>query len=135
MKYAISQIRKFIKPYHFEYSPELEIFAGLRDDIIRFNSCFVEGILENPNEDRYVISLKVVADLMMQCAVSLEEVPYRLEFEEKLFIGYDIDQDDYVIEKETIDLDQIVKNEILLHLPYRIVKEGFEDVFDYVDEF
>jgi uncharacterized metal-binding protein YceD (DUF177 family) len=129
MKYAISQIRKFIKPYHFEYDIEQDKLVSIRQDVIRFDKCHITGTLEEPRQEHYVVTLCINADLIMQCAVSLEEVPYHLEFSEKVIFGYEED-DDYLIQGETLDIDEAVRTETILNLPYRVVKEGYEDLFE-----
>ena len=63
MKYAISQIRKFIKPYHFEYDIDLTKLDAIREDVIRFNNCHIIGTLEEPRQEHFVITLEIVADL------------------------------------------------------------------------
>ena len=129
MKYAISQIRKFVKPYHFEYDIDFAKLESIRQDVIRFNTCNVKGTLEEPRQEHYVVTLQIVADLVMECAVSLEEVPYHLEFTQKVIFGYEED-DDYLIQGETLDIDQAVRTEIILNLPFRVIKEGYEDLFE-----
>ena len=43
--------------------------------------------------------------------------------------------DDYPIIKDTINLDDAVLSEIVLNIPFKVVKEGYEDEFSDEDDY
>ena len=137
MKWAVAQLKKLKKPYAFEYNFDLMSALTNSGDIIACNSCHGEGVMHEYQIDDYQFDLVINAELIMQCAVSLEEVLVPLKFETSVRFTYDDDDssDNYLIDKETVDLDEAVLSEIILNVPYRVVKEGYENLFtDEVEE-
>ena len=137
MKWAVAQLKKLKKPYAFEYNFDLMSALTNSGDIIACNSWHVEGVMHEYQIDDYQFDLVINAELIMQCAVSLEEVLVPLKFETSVRFTYDDDDssDNYLIDKETVDLDEAVLSEIILNVPYRVVKEGYENLFtDEVEE-
>ena len=130
MKYAVNQIRKFVKPYRFEYDFDLMNSLVNKDDLLGVEKCHIVGTINEPNNDRYLINLDFDLVLVMQCAISLEEVIYPLHFNQDVVFSFDEEDDNYLIEKETLDIDKAVLSEIVLNLPYRVIKEGYEDTFN-----
>ena len=70
----------------------------------------------------------------MVCSVSLLDVNVPLNFDTQIRFSYSIDDssDDYLITKDTINLDEAVLSEIVLNLPLKVVKEGYEN--EYMEE-
>jgi len=132
MKWAVAQIRKFKKPYEFEYDFDLKSALNGNLDVRDVKKCHIKGILTEPMTDNFDVSLNFDLELVMQCAVSLEDVPVCLEFDSLVRFTYEEDEssDCYVIEKETVNVDEAVMSEIVINIPYRVVKEGYEDLFD-----
>lgn len=136
MKWAVAQLRKLKKPYAFEYDFDLMQALTNPGDILDCNGCHIEGVMREYGIDEYQFDLHIELALIMQCAVSLEKVDVPLVFDTTIRFTYDDDDssDNYRIQKETVDLDEAVLSEIVLNIPYRVVKEGYEDVFSEEEE-
>jgi len=131
MKLAVSQIRKSKGVFSFEVDFDLAKEIK-RIDLLGVNRCYIVGHITEPQRDYFLVKLHFDIELVMACAVSLEEVIYPLEFSQEVIYSYeeDEDSDNYLIERDTLDLDQAFITEIVLNLPYRVVKEGYEDQFE-----
>ena len=130
MKFAVSQIRKYKDGFPFE--TDFDITKEIqRVDLIGQNKCHIKGLIFEPKRDFFLVRLSFDLELVMACAVSLEEVIVSLQFDQDVTYTYDPDPegDDYEIVRDTLDLDQAFITEIVLNLPYRVVKEGYEDYF------
>ena len=126
MKLAISQIKKRL-PFEFEYDYDLMSNLVNKPDIIACNNCHITGVIYESQEDRFLVRLSVKIDLIGLCAISLEEVPFHLEFKEDIYFSYEEDSEDYLIERETLNIDEAVLSEIVLNLPYRFLKDEYLD--------
>lgn len=127
MKFALSQLRKFELPYHFEYDYNLMENLKHKDDILDVLKCHIDGAILHANADRVEVELEVDCVLKMQCAISLEEVIYPLNFSSTVMFDY-YDDDSYPIDGQTVNIDNAVLSEIVINLPYRVVKDEYLDL-------
>ena len=91
----------------------------------------VKGVCYEVSYDEYLFDLNVDLELVMVCSVSLLDVLVPLQFNTKVRFTNSIDDssDDYLITKDTINLDEALLSEIVLELPLKVVKEGYENEF------
>jgi uncharacterized metal-binding protein YceD (DUF177 family) len=131
MKWAIPQLRKLAKPFTFEYDYDLLNELVVKDDIKDVKKCHVSGVCYEVSYDEYLFDLNIDLELVMVCSVSLLDVFVPLTFDTKVRYSYSIDDssDDYLITKDTINLDEAVLSEIVLNIPLKVVKEGYENEF------
>ena len=131
MKWAIPQLRKLAKPFTFEYDYDLLNELVVKDDIKDVKKCHVSGVCYEVSYDEYLFDLNIDAELIMECSVSLLPVLVPLSFNTQVRFSYSIDDssDDYLITKDTINLDDAVLSEIVLNIPLKVVKEGYENEF------
>ena len=136
MKWAIPQLRKLAKPFDFEYDFDLFNELQVKNDIKEVKKCHVNGTCYEVSYDEYLFDLDVELELVMVCSVSLLDVLVPLEFNTKVRFTNSIDDssDDYLITKDTIDLDEALLSEIVLNIPIKVVKEGYEDEFSDQEE-
>lgn len=136
MKWAVAQIRKLKKPYSFEYEFDLLNSLSNPGDILDVKKCMVYGVMSEPSNDCFQFAITVDCELIMQCAISLEEVLVPLKFDTTVRFSYtdDDSSDDYLIDKDMVDLDKAILSEIVLNIPFRVVKEGYENKFDQKEE-
>ncbi len=84
------------------------------------------GCLDMKNRHLYV-DFKVKGQMILPCAVSLEDVDYPFEIESSVtFAFYKPQDDEDVIEvkRDTVDLTPVIFQEIMLDVPMRVVKDG-----------
>lgn len=131
MKWAIPQLRKLAKPFSFEYDFDLFNELQVKDDIKEVKKCHVNGVCYEVSYDEYLFDLNIDLELVMVCSVSLLDVLVPLNFSTQIRYAYSIDDssDDYLITKDTINLDEALLSEIVLNLPLKVVKEGYENEF------
>lgn len=87
---------------------------------------FGQGRLDMKNRQLYV-DFKVKGQMILPCAVSLEDVDYPFEIEsDVIFAFYKPDEDEDVVEvkRDTVDLTPMVFQEIMMDVPMRVVKDG-----------
>ena len=131
MKWAIPQLRKLAKPFSFEYDFDLFNELQVKNYIKAVNKCHVNGVCYEVSYDEYLFNLSIDIELVMVCSVSLLDVIVPLEIDTQIRYSYSIDDssDDYLITKDTINLDEALLSEIVLNLPLKVVKEGYENEF------
>ena len=131
MKWAIPQLRKLAKPFSFEYDYDLYNELVVKEDIKDVIKCHIKGECYEVSYDEYLFNLNIDIELLMVCSVSLLDVNVPLNFDTQIRFSYSIDDssDDYLITKDTINLDEAVLSEIVLNLPLKVVKEGYENEF------
>ena len=131
MKWAIPQLRKLAKPFKFEYDFDLFNELQVKDDIKEVKKCHVSGICYEVSYDEYLFDLNVDLELVMVCSVSLLDVLVPIQFDTQIRFSNSIDDssDDYLITKDTINLDEALLSEIVLNLPLKVVKDGYENEF------
>ena len=121
MKWAIPQLRKLAKPFSFEYDFDLFNELQVKDDIKEVKKCHVDGVCYEVSYDEYLFDLNIDLELVMVCSVSLLDVLVPLKFSTQIRFSYSIDDssDDYLITKDTINLDEALLSEIVLNLPLK----------------
>ena len=134
MKWAIPQLRKLAKPFSFEYDYDLLNELVIKDDIKDVKKCHISGVCYEVSYDEYLFNLDIDLELVMVCSVSLLEVLVPLKFNTEVRFSYSTDDssDDYLITKDTINLDDAILSEIVLNIPLKVVKEGYEN--EFIDE-
>lgn len=127
MRLTLAQLRKLSMPYHtseeLDLSSELNDFEDIRSvDIVRINYVIHERGL-----DTYLVTFSFEVNLVMQCAVTLQDVPYRISADaEEIFTTDDQVEDAFIIKEQTLDTKEAVLTNILIHKPMKVVAEGVE---------
>ena len=103
----------------------------VKNDIKEVKKCHVNGVCHEVGYDEYLFDLNVELELVMVCSVSLLDVLVPITFDTQIRFTNSIDDssDDYLITKDTINLDEALLSEIVLNLPLKVVKEGYENEF------
>lgn len=137
MKWTLQELRKQEFPIvineEIDYTP---CFNRL-NDVKSMSKVKVNGYGYQMNDEEYVFSLDISASLIMQCAVTLEDVPYELSFHtDEVFVKNALDDDieSNIIEGNTIDLLEAVIDDVALNVPMKVVKKGHENEFPTTKE-
>ncbi len=135
MKWSLQQLYRFGKN-SFKFSGEYDFSEKIKDidDILDISNVKVEGIGQNINDDRYMFNLHITCDLVLECARTLDPVDFPIDLE--VIEIYDTVDDGEVnyVEKNTIDLEDAVWENIYLEKPMRVFKEGSTQYTDDVHE-
>ncbi len=131
MKWAVPELRRLNR---VTYNDTLE----LNDDIVGFNGCksisavSISGDGKVIDKDKFEFRFNIKASMVLTCAVSLLDVNYDIDLNcEEIFAFDNSDNDDYnIIDGQTIDLKDVVITNIIINIPMKIVKEGYENLND-----
>lgn len=142
MKFALAEIRKhaYDKPFKFSGDVDVSELESLNNDIRKtspanvMGNCVIEG-------DEFVFTLKVRGELILPCARTLVDVNYKYSinaievFSASPHYGKAEEENDiHPIESEMIDLTELIKENIMLNLPYRVYSPNKEDLAEAVTD-
>ncbi|XMB66128.1 hypothetical protein RI065_07435 [Mycoplasmatota bacterium zrk1] len=129
MKWTTMQLNRFInQEFVFDGDMDLSKRAESHDDIIRIEKVKVIGKM-NIVDDRYIFDISISTMLYLECAITLEEVPFKIsESFTEIFSVNPID-DENLIKGITVDLEDVIWLDILSLIPMRVVKEGVNSPF------
>ena len=96
----------------------------INTDIKRLDFVRVKGLIKKISNNIYNLNLTISGNMILQCAISLEDVPY--DFKSEVELNLDITKNEYNIKNinNTLDIFPILWENIVLEIPTRIVKEG-----------
>lgn len=121
MKWSIQQLRKIQTfPHHFEDKINFESLYNGVEDIISMEEVDVKGDMYRINDDTYRFVYHIYAPMRLQCALTLEPVPYILEGDYDEVYSLIDSEDVFLIEKNTIDLSEMVWTNILIEKPINV---------------
>lgn len=129
MKWSLQQLHKLANP-GIEFSGEYDFSDYIEniDDVYDISLAQVSGRAHLLYDDRFEFFLKIKVVLVLQDARTLEPVDFPLDLEvvEVFDLVNNDDEDIRLIEKNTIDLKDIVWENIILEKPIRVVKEELD---------
>lgn len=135
MKWSLQQLYRLGKQ-PFNFSGEYDFKDRIKDidDILDISIVNVEGFGQNINEDRYMFQLHITCNLVLECARTLDPVDFPIDLEVTEIYDTIDDGEVNFVEKNTIDLEDAVWENIYLEKPMRIFKEGTTRYTDDVHE-
>ncbi len=140
LKWSLAQLYKYNgKQFEVEGEYDFHDYIENIDDILDISIAKVKGYGKNVQNDCYIFSLHIECLLTLECARTLDPVPFPINLDviERFDTDGDPDNDDVnIIEGTTIDLKNVVWENIYLEKPMRIFKEGTTEFVDQKpDEF
>ena len=132
MKYKVSELKN-----NLHRNPQIEGIINYRhkikDDIFDVDDINVKGKYSYDNsKELFKFSLNIFGSITILSAVSLKPVKLFIDFDTDLFYTFIVtDDDSFPINGDSIDLDEEIWGEIILHLPSRVIDAGEE--FDESD--
>ncbi len=139
MKWALTQLFKYNKrPFTFEVEYDFHDRIQDIDDILDISIVKVRGTGRNLIADRYIFEMHIECILTLECSRTLDpiDLPINLDVIEEFDIVDDGEVN--VIEKNTIDIDNVVWENIYLEKPMRVFKEdsnSFDEDTQVLEEF
>lgn len=130
MRLTLAQLHKLAMPYHC--TEELDISEELTgfEDIRSISKAVVEYEFHERGLDTYFVTFRFKVDLIMQCAITLQDVPYTISATaEEIFTTDDSIEDAFIIAGQTLDTREAVVTNVLIHKPMTVYADGasFED--------
>ena len=134
MKWSLQQLRKINNfPYAFEAIINFNesIYQDIlksRDDIYKLNDVNVKGNLVRIDEETYEVNYTMTTTVVMACSLTLEDVIYEVNESFQEIYSTKANDDWFLIEKNTIDLDEMVWSNLIMSLPIRIVRSDAYEI-------
>ncbi|MGM8211852.1 YceD family protein [Virgibacillus sp. W0430] len=135
LKFTLAEIRKKTvqQPFAFNEVVQIKDIAALNNDIRNIDPVHVEGscIMQG---DQIIFSLDISGEVILPCARTLVDVPFPFNFHatEIFTTSNHYDEEDeedeiHPISGEVLDLIPLIKENILLEIPYRVFSDNVKD--------
>ena len=138
MKFTLAQLTKLPMPYKIGEELDLALELNGFEDIISIGKTNVEYEIKPRGLDTYLVNLHIITDLVMQCAISLQEVPVHIDtWAEEIYTTDKALEDAFFIEGQTLDTKEAVLTNILVNKPMKVVAPNVnfnDDVDDSNDD-
>lgn len=96
-----------------------------KTDIRRLSEIKINGNIKEIGEDVFNLELNVKGEMILPCALSLEDVEFPFEINIDENVGFDDDfEKNYKIVSNTLDILPILWENIVLEIPSRVVKDN-----------
>ncbi|MEG2457735.1 MAG: DUF177 domain-containing protein [Bacilli bacterium] len=106
---------------NIEFPKEDIISSGMRE----LQNTVINGTLKKTDDDIYNLNITVNGTMILGCAVSLEDVAYNFSINIDEILSNDYENITNVkIIGNTLDISDIVWENIVLEIPLRVVKRG-----------
>lgn len=134
LKFAVSQIQKdaLQQPMTFDREVDVSEIETLENDILKAFPVQVVGSVVLQGEEM-IFSFNISGKVILPCARTLVEVPYDFDIDAlEIFTTASTmteeDEEDEVhfVDGEVIDLTPLIKENILLEIPYRVYSKNEE---------
>lgn len=123
IKWALAQLYKY-NGRQFEFEGEFDFKDRIEnvDDILDISITTVNGVGQNVYDDRYVFNLHIVSKLVLEDAITLEPIDYPIDIHVVEIFDKIDDGEVNLILTNTIDLEDIIWENVYLERPMRITK-------------
>ncbi len=131
MKWSVAQLKKLtVNPYQFSTEFDFSEEAKTIEDILNIGVTLVKGTITREDDDIFKFNYHLQVNLTLACSLTLDPVDYLMDISQEDLIGYADDNNDDVIEiiNNTIDLRNIIWDNILVNIPIRIVREDAYEI-------
>ncbi|HLS08737.1 YceD family protein [Lentibacillus sp.] len=130
MKFSLGQIKRngSNEPFAFDDQVDVSELETMNNDIREIGSVHVSGTAMDQGDD-IMFTFTIAGTMILPCARTLVDVPYPFEintveiFSESPYEKDDSDDDIHPIDKEVLDLTPLIKENILLAVPYRVFSD------------
>ena len=95
-----------------------------KSEIRKLKDVNVSGLISIDYEDNLILELKITGTMILPCAITLEDVKYDFETEIEENIGKF--EEIYKNNKNTLEISDILWENIVLEIPIRVVSESAE---------
>lgn len=129
MKWSLQQLKKINSfPYAFETIFDLSGIVEVREDVYETGPVNVKGNIIRIDEETYQFDFNINAVFSMACSLTLDPVDYHMDEDFSEVYSTKDNEDWYKIEKNTIDLFEMVWSNVIMNLPIRVVREDAYEI-------
>lgn len=127
MKWALAQLFRYNgKPFSFEGEYDFSDYIKNDSDILSISKTYVKGTGRCIENDHYEFNIHIETTMQLECAQTLEPIDYKVNLDViEEFDKVESSEDVNLIEGNTIDLKEVVWQNIYLEKPMRIVKSEY----------
>lgn len=130
MKISLGQIKKNSgnEPFTFDEQVDVSELESMNNDIRQIGSVHVHGNASVQGEE-IIFTFNIDGRMILPCARTLADVPYTFDintvevFSESPYEDDDSDDEIHPIDGEVLDLTPLIKENILLDVPYRVFSD------------
>ncbi|WP_077325980.1 YceD family protein [Virgibacillus siamensis] len=128
MKFTVGQIKKnaYNEPFEFDEWVDVSELEKMNNDIRKIDPVNVYGTVFDEG-DEIIFSCSIDGKMILPCARTLVDVPYPFEikatevFSESIYNNdEELEDEIHPIDGEVLDLTPLIKENILLEVPYRV---------------
>ncbi len=135
MRITLAQLRKVAMPFHMAEELDLSNELAGFEDIKSVKPVKVNYTICERGIDTYYVTFSFEVEIVMECSVTLQDVPYIIkDFAEEIFTTDDSIEDAFIIEEQTLDTKEAVLTNILINKPMTVVADGIDFEDDITEE-
>lgn len=135
MRMTLAQLRKVAMPYHITEELDLSNELAGFEDVRSVKPVKVNYTICERGIDTYYVTFSFEVELVMECSVTLQDVPYVIkDFAEEIFTTDDSIEEAFIIEDQTLDTKEAVLTNILINKPMTVVAPGVDFTDDVTFE-
>ena len=129
MKWSLLQLNK-IQKFPYSFKTELDFKETIKDidDIYDIDTVYVEGEIYRLDDETYQFKYQIRTKLVLQCSLTLDPVDYDFINDYDEIFSKEENDDYFLIENNTIDLDEIVWSNIIIDKPINVHKEDAYEI-------
>ena len=129
MKWSLQQLKKINSfPYSFSTTFDLSALVEIKEDVYGVNPANVTGNITRIDDETYQFDFNIELVLSMACRLTLDPVDYHMVEDFSEVYSTKDNEDWYKIEKNTIDLFEMVWSNVIMNLPIRVVREDAYEI-------
>ena len=129
MKWSLQQLKKINSfPHAFSTTFDLSALVEVKEDVYGVNPVNVFGNITRIDDETYQFDFNIDCVLSMACSLTLDPVDYHMNEDFSEVYSTKDNEDWYKIEKNTIDLFEMVWSNVIMNLPIRVVREDAYEI-------
>lgn len=129
MKWTIQQLRK-IQTFPYPFSDTIDFTTAIQTvpDILDIDKVNVIGHIYRIDDMTYRFLYQFDVNMHLECALTLEPVPYQHHYTYDEVYSLIEKEDAFLIEKNTIDLSEMVWSNILIEKPINVTLPNAHEI-------
>lgn len=129
MKWSVQQLQKLTSsPLVFDEQIDFSELSKNVSDIISINPAHVSGVVTNLGNQRFRVKYHVDVLIILECSLTLEPVDYHFVKDYDEVFAVEPTDDEYPIEKNTLDLNMAVWSDIIIDKPIAVTRDDAYEI-------